>query len=154
MGYSHIYSYYEQDFTDNHWKKNFWSHTMEYDRQLFPWLEAGGYFMYSMKGYEGFWLNMTGIGLNLKLHPIGMFYKKPTFVDVYGFFRGGINYRFVSNVSEKIYSNANNENRWYSYFSPGAGISFFNHKRVSVFLEYSTSKCFTKTYSIGMSCRF
>ncbi|MGP1447283.1 MAG: hypothetical protein ACTTKO_07135 [Candidatus Limimorpha sp.] len=152
LGYSRIYFYYESDSLAKFWKTNFWSHTVEYDRHLFPWLEAGGYFLYSMKDYQQCWVNMAGIGLNLKLHPIGVFYKNPTFADIYGIFRGGINYRFFSNLSESVSYSA--ENKWYPYFSPGVGISFLNHKRVSVFLEYSKDKCFKKTYRIGMSCWF
>lgn len=160
-GISRMHIYYESDSLSSLWKDNYWLHIVEYDRNLFSFLDAGAFMLYSTKDFDLFRVNVATIGLDVRFHPIGLFYKQPTMIDVYGIVRGGVAYQFLSNLSEEILSQFNQQgvkpsvvNKWHGYFSPGFGIILFNKKRINVLFEYNKDKGFKNTYKIGMTYRY
>lgn len=65
-GLSGLVRYYYPDSLNLSIKDPYWSHTISYDRTLFPWLEAGAYLTHSFSNKFGrplFTINLTSLGL-------------------------------------------------------------------------------------------
>ena len=160
FGMSHLHIYYEPDSLADLWKDTYFSHIVEYDRRVFPFLDAGAFMLYSTKDIDLLRVNVLALGVDVRFLPLGLFCKEPKMIDFYGIFRGGVACLFLSNFSGTMLSQLHHRehkqselSQYHAYLSPGFGIAFFNKHKINLFFEYSRDKGFKNTYRFGASYR-